>query len=125
MVFLMSMLVLLSCGVPDANVLSEAQPEEAAAEAVISTQGAASEDGALWVRITEPVDGSVVRGDLVTVKGEASPETVISVGESFVYVQELAFEVEVALAPGDNLLEIIASDVQGNEVIFYLLVTCE
>lgn len=125
MVFLMSMLVLLSCAVPDSNAPSEAQPEEAAEEVVISTQGVASEDGALWVRITEPVDGAVVGEDLVTVKGEAPPETVVSIGDSFVYVQDAAFEVEVDLEPGDNLLEIIASDVQGNEVIFYLLVTRE
>ena len=119
------MLGLLSCGVDDPSLQADGTLESIETAIVISTQGAASEDGTLWVMITEPLDGTVVQAQTILVKGEAPLETVVSINDSFVYVQNGAFELEVPLELGDNLFEITASDIEGNEVTLYLLVTSE
>jgi len=61
-----------------------------------------------------------------TLEGQAPAGTVVSVNEAILVVGETAtFAVEVPLEEGPNLVEVIASSPQGEEVSFLLTVTYE
>jgi hypothetical protein len=82
--------------------------------------------GSLTVRVLQPVDGTVTRNAAVKVKGEAPPEAVVTVNDDILVVgSDGRFESDVSLEQGPNVIEIIASDVNGNEVSFELGVTYE
>ncbi len=80
----------------------------------------------LWLRITSPLDNSVVNNSPVWVRGEAAAWTVISINDAVLLVDESEmFAKEVTLEQGLNLLEIVASDIQGNEISITLVVDYE
>jgi hypothetical protein len=82
--------------------------------------------GSLTVKILEPQDGVAVSTNVVTVKGEAPPETVVTVNDDILLVEaDGKFESDVALEEGPNVIEIVASDLEGNEVTFIVTVTYE
>jgi hypothetical protein len=87
-------------------------------------QGVTHTSGSLTVKLIEPQDGDTVDTDVVTVKGEAPPETVVSVNDDILVVgADGKFESDVALEEGPNVVEIVASDLDGNEVTFVVPVT--
>jgi hypothetical protein len=89
-----------------------------------SAQGITQTSGSLTVTLQEPQDGVTVSTDLVTAKGDAPPETVVSVNDDILVVgADGKFESDVALEEGPNVIEIVASDVEGNEVTFVVTVT--
>ena len=94
-------------------------------DGVFSPQGTSSSDGSLWIQIEEPLDGEIIPSRTVKVIGEASPETVLTIKDEIIYVQEGPFEVVIPLDMGDNLLEITPSNINGSEITMYLLVTRE
>jgi hypothetical protein len=62
----------------------------------------------------------------VTVEGDAPPETVVTVTDDILVVgADGKFESDVALEEGPNVIEIVASDLEGNEVTFIVTVTYE
>ncbi len=86
-----------------------------------------SEDNtALWVKILSPEDGATVTTQKVKIIGQAPPETVITVDDEIIVVpQDQSFEVEIVLQEGSNLIEIVASDLSGNEIYIPLTVVYE
>jgi hypothetical protein len=61
-----------------------------------------------------------------SLEGQAPAGTVVSVNEAVQVVGETgAFAVEVPLEEGPNLLEVVASSLQGEEVSFLLTITYE
>lgn len=82
-------------------------------------QGVTHTSGSLTVNLLEPQDGDTVDIAVVTVQGEAPPETVVSVNDDILVVgADGHFESNVALEEGPNVVEIVASDLAGNEVSF-------
>jgi len=82
--------------------------------------------GALWVRLFSPTDETVVNAPQVTVSGQAPPDTIISINDEILIVpSEQFFSVDIPLDEGANVLEFIASDINGNEVTFVLTVIYE
>jgi hypothetical protein len=80
--------------------------------------------GSLTVKLLEPQDGSAVDTNVVRVKGEAPPETVVTVNDDILVVEsDGKFEIDVQLEEGPNVIEIVASDLEGNEVSFEITVT--
>ncbi|MDD5510392.1 MAG: hypothetical protein PHI12_06265 [Dehalococcoidales bacterium] len=70
---------------------------------------------ALPVTVVEPVNDSVVTSPTVTVKGITNTDAVVSVNGNIVSVDETGdFSGPVALDPGPNLIEVLASDFYGN-----------
>ena len=74
----------------------------------------------LLLQITQPIDGAQVSTSAVLVTGKTIPGAVVSV--SIDDIVEIAnvdqngnFSVTVNLEEGPNLIEVIASDLQGNE----------
>ena len=80
----------------------------------------------LFLEVSEPLDESVVTTSPVRVSGTTVPDAVVSVNGEIVEVDEQgSFTTMVALEEGPNIIEVIASDLEGNEVskilvIFYI-----
>jgi len=75
---------------------------------------------ALFLEITQPTDGAQVITSAVLVTGKTIPDAVVSASvDDAVEIanvdQNGNFSVTVNLEEGPNLIEVIASDLQGNE----------
>lgn len=71
----------------------------------------------LFLEIDGLSDENVVRGDNITAKGRTSPDAIVSINGVIVPVDaEGNFQVKLALDPGPNIIEVVASDPDGNEV---------
>ena len=82
--------------------------------------------GELWLIILTPQDGDTVDTPIIIVKGQAPAETVISINDQLTITSaDKTFELEISLEAGINLLEIVASDLYGNEVYLSLTVDYE
>ena len=70
----------------------------------------------LFLEITEPTDESVVSQATVTVRGLTTPDAIVSVGGQTVDVDaQGGFAVEITLEPGPNIIELVASNLEGME----------
>jgi len=99
-------------------------PAVGSANSSPSAQGITQTSGSLTVRLLEPLDGATVSADTVKIKGEAPPETVVTVNDDILVVgSDGKFESDVQLVQGPNGIELVASDVEGNEVSFVITVT--
>ena len=77
----------------------------------------------LFLEIEGLTEESVVRGDTVAARGRTSPDAVLSINGVVVPVDENgSFEVLLALDPGPNIIEVVASDLEGNEETIVLAV---
>ena len=75
---------------------------------------------ALFLVITQPTDGAQVSASNIGVTGKTIPGAVVSVSindeiEIVTVGQDGKFTVRVTLEEGPNIIEVIASDQQGNE----------
>jgi len=72
----------------------------------------------LTLTILEPQDEAVVKQNLMRVVGRTTPDAVVSVnGHVIRAIDENGnFTTVISLAEGPNLVEIIATDYQGNKV---------
>jgi Glucodextranase, domain B len=81
-------------------------------------------DGDLWVRLFAPQDQMTVRTAQVDVRGQAPEETTVTVNDDIIVVgPDRSFQSTQPLKAGPNPLEIVASDMSGNEISFSLTVT--
>ena len=79
--------------------------------------------GALWVKITSPLDNSVVSAAEIDVIGAAPVDTVLSINDDIVQVgSDQKFTAHLTLDEGINIIEVLASDLSGNEVFIPLTV---
>ncbi len=70
----------------------------------------------LFLEIVEPANESVVSNSPVTVGGNTTPDAVVSINGEIVEVNALGeFAVSVLIDPGPNLIEVIASDIDGKQ----------
>lgn len=78
----------------------------------------------LLLDVQAPVDGSTVRSEAVVVFGQASPGALVDIGGVAAEVTpDGRFQAEVTLAPGINILTIVASDGVGNKKTTQLNIT--
>ncbi len=69
-----------------------------------------------FLTVSQPADGSIVDIGSVEVTGRTSPEAIVSVNGELVEVDgEGNFTIMVVLEEGPNIIEVIASDLEGNE----------
>ena len=62
-------------------------------------------------------DETEVRGDTIHIRGQTSPDAVVSINGVVVPVDDTgAFEVSIKLSEGPNLIEVVASDLDGNSL---------
>ena len=80
-------------------------------------------DGDLWVRLVASQDQMTVNTAHVEVKGQAPEETTITVNDNIIVVgTDQSFTSTVPLEAGSNDIEVVASNMSGNEVSFTLTV---
>jgi hypothetical protein len=79
--------------------------------------------GSLTLKMLSPKDGEVYESNVVEVKGNASPDAVISINDEITIAdKEGKFQVTLILPPGLNLIEVLASNIQGDTISFSLMV---
>jgi hypothetical protein len=78
----------------------------------------------LLLEVVEPVDGSIVNVDKVEVRGQTVAGAVVSINAEIADVDERGnFAITIELEEGPNIIEVIASDEEGNEARASLTVT--
>ena len=78
----------------------------------------------LFLTVIQPADNSIVSSDRVEVRGRTSPGAVVSVNGELVEVDEEGnFTITLTLEEGPSIIEVIASDEEGNEATTSLIVT--
>jgi hypothetical protein len=119
-----SVATILSSSPTPAPVLS--LPEEVTPTTKIPQTTVPEPSGALWLQILSPQDEAVVNTPQVEVIGNAAAGAVVSIDDEILLVgSDQHFKTTVALDEGPNLIEIVASDDQGNETFLLLAVTYE
>lgn len=126
-------LILAACGGPQANgngdVLDEPKDVEVYPQSEITIAPGApvmeSSLGSLTARIFSAPDPTV-NDEPYVVQGWANEEIVVTVNDQiFTNPAESYFELPVDLEEGPNVIEIVISDMEGNEVSFTLTITYE
>ena len=94
---------------PVATAVSTPQPANTPVPADVQRYG-------LFLEIEGLSEDSVVRGDTVVARGRTRPDAVLSINGVVVPVDSSgSFEVLLTLDPGPNIIEVVASDLEGNE----------
>jgi len=107
------------------ETISTAIPENVSPTPNVPPTAISAEAG-LWLQVLSPLDETVVNAPQVDVLGSAPAGTVISVNDVILIVgADGQFKTTVPLEEGPNLIEIIASDADGNEASALLTVTYE
>ena len=71
----------------------------------------------LFLEIDGLGEENVVRGDFIVARGKTSPAAILSINGVIIPVDSDGnFSVQLALDPGPNVIEVVASDLDGNEV---------
>ena len=86
----------------------------------------ANTSGTLWLQVRSPQDEAVINTPQVDVIGSAPAGAVVSVNDEILLIDDdQQFESTISLDEGPNLIEIIASDDNGNEISLLLTITYE
>ena len=109
-------------------VESEAVTEEAAEETVVESDIDNDADlpiTTLVLKVTSPVDESVVNSRTVTVEGKTLPTAIVSINGEMADVDASgAFSARTVVVTGPNFIEIVASTIDGAEISTVLSVIC-
>ena len=105
---------------PTATATATAIPAPTATSTSIPIVATATPEGALpselFLEITEPADESIVSQPTVTVRGLTTPDAIVSVGGQTIDVDAQGeFAVVITLEPGPNIIEMVASNLEGME----------
>ncbi len=69
-----------------------------------------------FLTVTQPADDSIINADKVEVRGRTTRGAIVSVNGELAEVDEEGnFTMMVVLEEGPNIIEVIASDLEGNE----------
>jgi glucodextranase-like protein len=102
------------------------QPEEILPTNEMPPTATSEPSGALWLQVLSPQDETVVDLPQVDVTGTALAGAVVSINEEVLVVgNDGQFKATIPLEEGPNLIEVLASDAQGNETSLLLTVTYE
>jgi len=106
MVLVLSMVFATGCAGSESPITTPTTPE--------TTSEISDSD--LFLTVTQPANESIINADRVEVIGITAPRAVVSVNGNPTEVDEEGnFTMMVILEEGPNLIEVIASDVQGNQ----------
>ncbi|MBA7699505.1 hypothetical protein ES703_108202 [subsurface metagenome] len=76
-----------------------------------------------FLTVTQPADDSIISTDKVEVRGRTSPGALVSINGELVEVDEEGnFTMMVVLEEGPDIIEVIASDLEGNQQSCVLVV---
>lgn len=95
----------------------------------VSPEGSPSETppatpAGISLTVTEPQDNTITDADKIEVKGHTNPEAVVSINEVMTTADANgSFTATVNLAEGPNVIEVVASDEEGDQAEASLIVT--
>ena len=102
------------------------QPEEILPTNEIPQTATSEPSGALWLQVLSPQDETVVDVPQVDVLGTAPIGAVVSIDDEVLVVgDDGQFKATIPLEEGPNLIEVVASNDQGDETSLLLTVTYE
>jgi ABC-type glycerol-3-phosphate transport system substrate-binding protein len=106
---------------------SVSSPAAATTTPTASPSPAATPDaGALSVKIISPEDNAVVTEAQVEINGQTAPNAVITLNDEIAVADVTgAFTARLSLDEGPNVIEIVASDMDGHETDLFLTITYE
>ena len=79
--------------------------------------------GNLWLRLFTPRQDEIVTQEVIEVSGQAPPETVISLNDIiFLVPEEGSFSIPITLDEGPNVIEFVASNLDGDEIALVLTI---
>ncbi|MGE5265057.1 MAG: hypothetical protein ACM3S0_16880 [Acidobacteriota bacterium] len=105
--------------VPTLTPVATKTAAAAAPTAAVTPAAPVAKPGAapLTLKVTSPLDESVVNASVITVTGQTTPGAVVSIDGDLVDVEASGkFQAQVTLEEGPNVLEITASDDKGSEL---------
>lgn len=104
-------------------------PNPAPAINIQPTQTAANPvntNGSIWLQVASPLDDAVINTPQLDVIGSAPAGAVVSVNDAIVIVgSDQQFKATIPIDEGPNLIEVIASNDNGDETSQLLTVTYE
>lgn len=124
----LSILVLIFLLAACTSAPTSAATTPAAKEPQVQPSPASTEytSGTLWLRLSSPQDGAVVNQPVINVTGQAPADTVISLNDDIILVPaDGIFSTPVTLDEGPNILELVASNIDGDEIDLVLTVVYE
>jgi len=108
----------------DATLAVAATVTSAGTPAVATPPAQPGANAAFAIQVLSPQDGAVVSAPLLDVFGLAPANTVLTINEQIILVgSDGQFKAVVTLDEGPNLIEIVASDFSGVEIVQLLTVT--
>ena len=109
-----------------ASPVSQSDTATVSSESTPTLTVAVEPTGSLSLQVLSPQDEAIVNTPHVDVSGSAPAGAVVSVNEEILIVgSDGQFKTTVTLEEGPNLIEVIASDINGNESSLFLTVTYE
>lgn len=135
--FLVLAVFLAACGSGNGTPTAAEQPTQTSApvevpstptpvpnSAAITPAVSTGSPQALSLDILTPEDNAVVTSPQLEVRGVTAPNAVVTVNETIALADDTgAFDASLALDEGPNVVEVVASDDQGNESYVELVVT--
>ena len=112
----------------DSLIVNTAEPTLSSSESGTLIATIKEDNQGIWVKILEPVDNAVLTTPEIILRGEASPDTIISINDEIVYIEagkEPSFSIKLALEEGENIIEVFASNFNEEEVYLVLTVFYE
>ena len=77
-----------------------------------------------FLTVTQPADESIINTNKVEVRGRTSPGAVVSVNDEISTADTQGiFTITITMEEGPNIIEVIASNKDGNEARTSLIVT--
>src|SRR5215208_2434953 len=109
-----------------ASPVPQHAPPTASVETTPASDATPQPAASLSLQVTSPLDEAVVNTAQIDVIGSAPAGTVVSVNDEIILVvDDQQFKTTVALDEGLNQIEVVASDVDGNESSLLLTITYE
>lgn len=106
---------LIACGSKSPAVKTSAAPTTAPTTAPTEAE--------LFLEVTSPVNESVLNSQQTEVTGKTLSTAIVSVNNDLITVKsDGTFSAKVTLQQGSNLIEVVASDVGGNETSQMIMV---
>lgn len=130
--FLLFLFVIASCTSSKATLPAASPNSDSAVESQqlsthsIGTNASASPESKSFVfNLTSPQDGTEVTTPTIDLIGTVTKDTVLTVNDDIYLLKAGQFKQTVSLEVGTNVLEIAASDYDGNEVDLVLTILYE
>jgi len=117
--------LLFGCGLMPSSVYVQTATQNGAlsADTPLASTPMASSSGSFTLTIFSPADQSVVSQPQVDIQGEVSADAVVTINDDTYIFNAGRFEQTVQLEEGLNSIQIVASDMDGNEVDMILTLT--